>query len=277
MPLSAHLQAQNKPLVTDVFFAGGTLLIENPRLSNAELLSLAPNSQLLNANLSKYRVSSSIYGYSSTQGATSFSAQIGLNPFKSEVKKSVSPLLRIGFTMGPVNFVNEYLSYTDLFPYDTLISQRTGEKIFLDSMAGSQMNVNQRGNQISLNIALIYQTDLERRISVYSGMELGAGLTFNNTTQITKSEYFMGPSSYSFYYSGNSNFQWENFNNKNGYSVQAGIPIGFNLRLSKQKPLLKQAILYFEFTPGIAFYHIPELKTISNFTYQTQAGLRFRI
>jgi hypothetical protein len=274
---SAKLFGQNKSIVSDVFFSGGTILMDNLRFNKAELILLAPNSQLLNANLDKYRPSSSIYGYSGTQGATSFSAQIGINPFKSAVKKSVSPLLRIGITMGQVNQVNEYLSYADRFPYDTLISQRTGEKIFLDSVAGSQMNINQSGNQIRFNIALIYQTDLERRISVYSGVEVGAGLTFNNTTQITKSEFHQGTHFNSFFYGGHSNFQWENFTNKNGYLAQASIPIGFNLRLSKQKPLLNQALLYLEFSPGLAYYHIPEVKSLANFTYQTNVGLRFRI
>lgn len=271
-----QVNAQNKFSVTDVLFSGGAQLMENPRLDNQSLLSLAPNSQLLQANLTKYRSSNSIYGYSSTQGASLFSAQVGITPFGSGTKKSVSPLLRIGISMGQVNLFNEFMSYSENFPYDTLISQRTGEKIFLDSTAGSQLNINQSGNQIRLDIALLFQTDLERRISFYSGIELGAGLTFNNRTQISKSDFGYGPGSF-YYYSGNSSFQWENFASKNGYLVQTAIPIGFNFRVSKQKPLLNQVLLFFEFKPGVTFFQVPELKTFTNFTYQTQAGIRFRI
>lgn len=268
--------AQKNFSVTDVLFSGGAQLMENPRLSNQSLLTLAPNSQLLQSNLAKYRSSNSIYGYSSTQGASLFSAQVGITPFGSGAKKSISPLLRIGISMGQVNLFNEFLSYSENFPYDTLISQRTGEKIYLDSTAGSQLNINQSGNQIRVDIALLYQTELDRWISFYSGIELGAGLTFNNQTQISKSDYGFGPGSF-YYYGGNSAYQWENFANKNGYLVQTSIPIGFNLRMSKQKPLLNQVLLFFEFKPGISFFQIPEVKTFANFTYQTQAGLRFRI
>jgi hypothetical protein len=269
--------AQTKSKISDVFIFGGGLLMENPYLSRQEILQLAPNSTLLQQDLSKFYDNNSPYDYSGTQGATTFSVMLGFNPFKPKPNRSISPIVRVGLSFGQVNLVNQYLSYTERFPYDTLISQRTGEKIYLDSLAGSTLTMQQSGSQARVEIALLFQTNLERWVSVYSGLSAGAGLTFNNRTQIGRSNFHYGNGYGYDYYSSNSQYEWENYNNKNGYLVQTAIPIGLNVRLGKQKPILNQSFIFMEFSPGLAFYHIPELKTFTNFTYQTNVGVRFRI
>ncbi len=269
--------AQTKSKISDVFIFGGGLLMENPYLSRQEILQLAPNSTLLQQDLSKFYDNNSPYSYSGTRGATTFSAMLGFNPFKPKPNRSISPVVRVGLTFGQVNLVNQYLSYSESFPYDTLISQRTGEKIYLDSLAGSSLTMQQSGNQARVEIALLFQTNLERWVSVYSGLSAGVGLTFNNRTQIGKSNFHYGNGYGYDYYSSNFQYEWENYNNKNGYLVQTAIPIGLNVRLGKHKPILNQSFIFMEFSPGLAFYHIPELKTFNNFTYQTNVGIRFRI
>lgn len=276
--LLSHLTfAQTKPQVTDVFIFGGGMFMNNPDLNRQELLRLAPNSPTLNQDLSKFLNNNSRYNYSGTQGASNFSAMLGFKPFKSNPNRSVNPIVRVGLSFGSVNFVNQSFGYSDRFPYDTLISQRTGEKIYLDSLAGSTLFVQQNGNQARIDIALLYETNTERWVSVYSGLSLGAGITFNNQTQVSQSNYNYN-SNVGYGYSYNSyQYNWETHQNKNGYLVQTAIPIGLNVRLGKKKAILNQSSCFIEFSPGLAIYQIPELKTYTHFTYLTSAGLRFKI
>jgi hypothetical protein len=276
--LLSHLAfAQTKSQITDVFIFGGGMFIDNPELSRQELLLLAPNSPLLNQDLSKYLNNNSRYNYSGTQGTSNFSAMLGFKPFQSKPNRSVSPIVRVGLSFGQVNFVNQSFGYSDRFPYDTLISQRTGEKIYLDSLAGSTLFMQQNGNHARVEIALLYETSTDRWVSVYGGLSLGAGITFNNQTQISQSNYNYN-NNVGYGYSYNSyQYEWETYQNKNGYLVQTAIPIGMNIRLGKKKAILNQSSYFIEFSPGLAVYQIPELKTYTNFTFLTSAGLRFRI
>lgn len=272
--------AQSQPLISDVFVSGGFIGISNPALLRNDLDKLCPSSTILNTNRDKYSHSSNYYGYSSSSSGL-FSGQIGVNLFKTKTQRSVTPLLRIGVSAGEVNLINDYLSYADRFPYDTLTSSRTGEQIITDSVAGSRINVAQQGQQICLNVALLFQTDPERRLSFFAGVEAGFGLSFNNRTYVSEYTFNSTHSSNEYYYAssyyGSNNYKSETHLNENGWLVQTGIPIGINLRLAKKTPLLNQFHLFTEIKPGLGFYHVPELKTYAAFNTQTLMGVRFKI
>lgn len=126
-------------------------------------------------------------------------------------------------------------------------------------------------NKISIENALIYRTNQEKRRTLFIGISNHLGFastkfnySYNNELIVTQytdgvsEELSSDVSAYSRVYKGKPNFY---------FSINA--VFGFDVRMSKKEERFLQKVrLFTEFRPGVCFMRIPELKE----TYRTYNG-----
>src|ERR1019366_2242156 len=208
--------------IHDIYIQTGWL---NARNANAGTLTdfkaLAPQSVLLKNDLTAY----SQYGGSSPTSGI-FSVMLGIQ-FSDKQKKSykANPLLRLGIIFSGTNLTNE-LYKEDSKRYDTLTSSRTGQTTYVDSIHSKSYNMNYTSQQLRFDGSIIFRTNPQARWSLFTGIGITAGFSFNTYTNISynTSSYsslsgLSSLSSYSYPYS------TENYKNKTNFGFSSYIPI----------------------------------------------------
>ncbi|MEX1189832.1 MAG: hypothetical protein WED33_11285 [Bacteroidia bacterium] len=240
---------------------------------------LAPESQLLNANFENYN-SSKLLAFSSNS-FMSILLGMELKNRKSKEYKS-NPKLRLGFNYGSFSTLSGFLNQNERFVYDTLISAQTGHVYYVDSVVNRSLIMDQNTQQLSLDIALLYRTNTENRISLYTGIGLGGGISLNTTTSITynkrsKSETDLETNSYTTgnSYSEETTFKTESFKNKNPYTVWVYVPIGIDFRIGKYSEILKNVNLFLEMRPALSRTSIPDFAETTSGSIASTAGMRY--
>jgi hypothetical protein len=258
--------------IHDIYIQTGWL---NARNANAGTLTdfkaLAPQSVLLKNDLTAY----SQYGGSSPTSGI-FSVMLGIQ-FSDKQKKSykANPLLRLGIIFSGTNLTNE-LYKEDSKRYDTLTSSRTGQTTYVDSIHSKSYNMNYTSQQLRFDGSIIFRTNPQARWSLFTGIGITAGFSFNTYTNISynTSSYsslsgLSSLSSYSYPYS------TENYKNKTNFGFSSYIPMGINFRIGKKREFWKHTHLFFELRPGINVTSIPELSTYINPSMQYGFGLKY--
>jgi hypothetical protein len=241
---------------------------------------LAPNSVLLNSNIIPNTDSYAPYFYRSFPNS-SFSAMLGLQfSDKQRTKYNKYFQLRVGITYSNSSTLSGSLYSSETKPYDTLTSSQTGQLTYIDSVLNRNIGMTYSSEQLRLDGSLIFRTNPEARWSLYSGIGLTAGFSFNaNTTVLYYTNYNIesrnpdGSRTYIDFYDGET--KKETFSNKNNFAFSAYIPLGINLRLGKKTEFWKKVNLFYEIRPSVNVTYIPELKTVTN-TY-FQQGIGFKI
>jgi hypothetical protein len=241
--------------------------------SLADFKALAPNSALLNRDLTGY---SSGSGYFGGDGSNiNFSALLGLQLRNAEgTGYRKSPLIRIGVTYGTANLLNYGLYNSTSTRIDTLTSSQTGQVTYVDSIWSSSYNMNYYSEQIRLDASMIFRTNPEARWSAYGGLGVTAGMSINAYTTIDYSEYSYGSSYSSFYYGGNGVFSSETIRNKTNFGFSTYIPVGVDFRVGNKREFWKHIHLYYEWRPQIDVTVVPEVRTVSQARVQSNLGLR---
>ena len=191
------------------------------------------------------------------------------------------PVLRVGFTyMNTSNLGAVFSRYTTT-PYDTLTSSQTGNQVFVDSVFNQNINMNYQTQQLRLDGALIFQTSDKYRFSFHTGIGVSLGTAISSRTTINywEEKYTSnnGGESFSYYtYGEGSAMKTETFKNKNGFAFTGYIPVGFNVRLGKNREFWKHLNVYAEMRPGLYVTAIPELATQTNFGLTSNLGLKIK-
>ncbi len=241
---------------------------------------LAPNSVLLNSNIIPDLQSYSPYSYHSGPNS-SFSALLGFQfSDKQKTKYNKYMQLRVGIIYTHNSIICGGMYNTERTPYDTLTSSQTGTSTYLDSVVSKSLDMNYSSEQLRLDGALIFRTNPDARWSLYSGIGITTGFSFNAKTTIVyginyriESRNSNNRTSYMESLDGDSKV--EVFANKNNFGFSAYIPLGINLKLGKNSEFWKKVNLFYEIRPSISVTNIPELRTITNTA--VQQGLGFKI
>lgn len=250
----------------------------------ADFLKLAPNSTLLQTDLSDYtknggtgpmmQMGSQISGIHGLYVGLQFRDE-PLNGFLRQ------PVLRLGFTFMNTSNLSAAYSNTTITPYDTLTSSQTGNQVFVDSVFNQNINMNYQTQQLRLDGALIFQTSDKYRFSFHTGIGVSLGTAISSTTRVNywEDKYTSNNDgeSFSYYtYGEASGMKSETFKNKNGFAFTGYIPVGFNMRLGKNREFWKHLNIYAEMRPGLYVTAIPELTTQTNFGLTSNLGLKIK-
>jgi len=248
--------------------------------SLADFNILAPNSMLLKSNLFSTFESYAPYYYESFPNSQ-FSASLGFQfSDKQRTKYNKHIQLRVGINYMNSSAFSGSLYSSEAKPYDTLTSSQTGQLTYLDSVVSKQLGMTYSSEQLRLDGSLIFRTNPDARWSLYSGIGLTAGFSFNAKTTIhyytnSRLESRNPDGSQSYYNFNDGESKTEIFSNKNNFAFSAYIPLGINLRLGKKTEFWKKVNLFYEIRPSVNVTYIPELKTVTN-TY-FQQGIGFKI
>lgn len=270
-------------IIHDLYIQAGLFSERNTNGALTDFKTLAPQSVLLNNNLTDYSQSG---GFSLTSNTT-FSAMLGLQfSDKQKTAYKTNPLLRLGISYFSGTSLTVSLYKVDRKTYDTLRSAQTGQTVYLDSVTTKSYGMNYSSEQLRFDGSLIFRTNPEARWSLFAGIGITAGLSINAYTDIYYSKFDRietrypngnNSSSYyfsSYYYSGTDNHKTEKYRNKNNFGLSTYIPMGIDFRIGKKREFWKRTHLFYELRPGINITSIPELRTITNASIQHGFGLR---
>lgn len=245
----------------------------------ADFNILAPNSVLLNSNLISSPASYYPYNYQSSPNAM-FSAMLGFQfSDKQKTKYNKNIQLRVGITYFHNSVLSGGLYNTERVTFDTLTSSQTGSLTYIDSIITKGLNMNYSSEQLRLDGALIFRTNPDARFSLYSGIGLSAGFSFNAKTTIRYSINYQivnrVPDGYTEHKNSfNGDTEYEVITNKNNFGFSAYIPLGINLKLGHKTEFWKKVNLFYEIRPSINITYIPELRTVTNSFVQFGGGFR---
>lgn len=271
-------KAIKKISIHDIYIQTGFFSERNTNGTLADFKSLAPQSVLLNNNMTDFSPSG---GFSLTSN-TMFSVMLGLQfSDKQKTTYQTNPLLRLGISYFSGTTLTGGLYKEDRKPYDTLTSTQTGQTVYIDSINSKNYSMNYSSEQLRFDGSLIFRTNPEARWSIFTGIGITAGLSINANTDIyysnsgrTETRYPNGNTSSSYGNSSSDNYKTEKFRNKNNFGASTYIPMGIDFRIGKKREFWKHTHLFYELRPGINITSIPELRTITNASIQHGLGLR---
>lgn len=253
--------------VNEVILMGGVLPLPSYGNTMSMFHKLAPTSELLAADLSQYE--DSYEAQSHSLGV--FNAGISLQFADKNGIKRRNPLLRLGITYQGGQLLGKKIKYETRSRYDTLISSQTGAETYIDSVYTKSIDMRYRTSQIMADVAVIWRTDPKFQWSLYTGLGMAGGTSFDNRTVITNTTSNHTSNVGRNYYPEDG--LKEVVRNDNGYSLLAYLPIGFGLSMSKSG-FGKTLIFIVEMRPGISVISIPELETNVNAVFPVSFGFK---
>lgn len=255
--------------ISEVQLFSGLNYYSIDNISLNEISNFAPNSAILSKDYSGFNNNNNTnYG---TYLDQSLSAMLGIS-FKNKPKT----LLRIGLNYQ--NKTNLYSHYyrEDTYTYDTLTSSQTGQQYFLDSTTLKYLYMYQGSQQVHFDASFIFSTDPTARWSLYGGVGVLIGISFNSYTALSYGEaYSSNEYSNSNYYS-SDNSLFERFHNKNYMSSSVYLPFGVDFRIGTKRPFWNRLHLFYEARPMLSFSSIPEWKQVVNMNLTQGIGVKIK-
>ncbi|MDX1445585.1 hypothetical protein [Lishizhenia sp.] len=230
----------------------------SPGLSQQTYEKLAPNSSLLLNNYGNY------YYYS---GSANYKLGVGLqfrDKTKTGFRKHIE--LRVGLSYNSYRGYNSYRSSYEKTPYDTLVSQQTGQEYYIDSIYTEYSSINHNFDMLSIDASLIFRTNAEARWSLYGGIGATYGTSLYSRTNVNSGEY-----GYTVGAQTGSSYSWNSSNNKNeSYRNEANtaftvyVPVGLDFRIANNNEFFKNLHLYTELTPNFTLQNIGGFETMKS-------------
>jgi hypothetical protein len=282
----------SRPVYHEMYLSSGGVGYQAPALLTSDLKSLAPQSQILNRDLSLFNrqigfgynslpssINNNTYApfNSSFAGGVIFEAALGTYAFSKNEKRNIQ--MRFGIGYGSTASLGTFWSREQVTPYDTFIAGN-GSQITADSVNYESINATYSSNQLRVNADILYHTNPDRRFSLFFGAGIVMGATFNNQTQI----FYINQSFITTEYENTTTVfsqstqetKSELYNNGSGWLAGGYIPIGLSYRLGKTTPLLNQTAVFVEFRPGLTAINVPEIATYILPTFHSNLGIRIR-
>ncbi|MBI1221835.1 MAG: hypothetical protein GC180_04450 [Bacteroidetes bacterium] len=219
--------------------------------SLTEYQNLFNGSSLLPGDFSQYSKQS----FFSVSGSGSLFLGTGWyfrNKDKTAYKSNMT--LRTGLTYFSSYGFNNNLIQTSSTPYDTLKGSN-GTMYPVDSTYNHSISFGSQSQNLVLDVAMIFRTTSAKRFSLYGGLGVQAGASFNRIATLRSDEY-----SY-LSFADNSGFLRSNSNDYHGKSETKElksslvmgfyVPLGMDLQLGKKREFWKQLHVFGEMRPGM--------------------------
>ncbi len=262
--------------VSDVYLSLNGAGITGRSASLADFRSLAPSSVLL-ANFNESGYSRSDY-YSGRTGT--FTAAVGINFKNKETGEyRANPQLRLGMT-----YENGSMLYTNYWqdtrsPFDTLISQQTGEEFYIDSVFSQSFVADYQAQNLQLDASLIWRTNPAARWSLYGGLGVAGGVGFNAQTRIyySESSYIQDVPQERYletYNYEDARSEEEVVDAPNHFLLTAYLPLGVDFRIGNTSDFWQRVHLFWEMRPGVQMLFAEDIDTQINPRLQGGLGVR---
>jgi hypothetical protein len=257
----------------------GIFAHQNYHHTLGEIRKLAPGSQLLKNDLQNF---SNPY-YNSLEPLVAYSLSLGFRLRTRDGKSLASnPVIRAGFTyISQLGTYQQYVDKTES-PYDTLVSQQTGQEYYVDSITEKRYYAEYFSDILLLEMSAIWRTKAQKRWAFFGGVGIGAGLSLNANTEIayTRRAWLQTSSkedfSYPNYTNNNQEFELESFRNKTSSFYTVFFPLGIEWRLGKKNEFLRNVYLFYELRPGLSLLNIPETSVYAKTFLHHSIGLRIQ-
>ncbi len=260
----------NSIVIKELNIQLGTPFLWRNKVSAKDFASVYPQSLLLKNNFFGFKVSDNIYGVN----APKLAIQMCVKFRQKDRNEYRRPTLRIGFAGVNGDVFSSRLSKTNIYPYDTIISQRTGAKIALDSQEFTAYNMQYQSTNFLLDLALIYRGNELKRWSYFCGVGFAAGISVNATGVIQKeqSAYIQSPFQSNRY--STIITEQEKFNGPKNALAYAYIPLGIDFKLSRRENFFNKIHLFYEVEPSLVFIQIDGFGKFSNLQVINAIGTR---
>lgn len=216
-----------------------------------EYRSLFPNSTLLQGDFNSY-------GYPDFYFNSTSMINV-LWGIRLQQNEGFEQRLRAGFTFSGIT--PTYGSYYNetRFAFDTLVSSRTGEVTYVDSIYSENLFINTSQKQVGLDVSYLIKANQNGRWSFYGGLGMEVGALLNVEANISRSNYSYYSNDLGSYYPYGL---WNDFDNSyknevqrlgSGFYAQLYLPVGLDLRLSMRNDFWRRMHLYTELRPSIGY------------------------
>lgn len=281
LPLSGQDQS-SKPVrniaIQNVDLQLGFLTLSNHYGSLEDFKRLAPASVLLSRDLSSYSQLEVLH----TATAGMFNVAVGFHFGNKKISEyRQNPILTIGVNYYKSSIITRSMKLETRLPYDTLLSNQTGQSYYIDSVNTKNYDMEYSSEQLRLDAALIFRTNPQARVSVFTGFGINGGISIASRTDISYHEdyHFKTGNELLFSYSGGVNcidnsYESETFANEGNYDIFVYVPIGGDMRLAKKNRFWRKMHLLVELKPGITYSTIPELGSNASGNLQVEIGIR---
>jgi hypothetical protein len=282
MPVSAQTAATDSNRSTpfshmQLYVGGAATVLQQGLLSDFQ--QLAPNSALL-AGAAGYETQQ----YYHFGGNSAYGLQLGWNLKKSPFQ-NFAPVLRVGMLYNRTSTLGRVFRNTTFTRIDSLYNGAGELTHFVEEADQNTIFALYRTEQVMLDASLIYRSTYHKRWSVFMGAGLSAGISYNNSTEISGNNSLSTLIVQADQPRGSaSNFRYtslgtEFYRNQASWAGLFSFPIGIEYRLGKaNRDFLNKMHLSLELRPGMAVMHIPEanLTVMRNFT-NSLLGIRFQL
>jgi len=265
---------------TDFFTFWSTSLQSPVNGTVDEFRALASQSTLLDRDFQGF---SSFPGYTSDL-SQAFTGMVGFRLANHDRSAYHSnPVFRAGIGYYAQTLMTNQLYRKQTKPWDTIYSAQTGLLNYVDSVIIENYQMKYRAEQIRLDISVIFTTSPAERWSVYSGVGVIAGLSFNSYTEVYYDKHktvepHQANGTYIYTTSPPvSHDKTERFTNRNGYVYSLYIPLGIDFRIGKRIDFLRQIHLVYEARAGLHVNRIPELNTYTTADILQNIGIRLAL
>ncbi len=245
-----------------------------------DFLKLAPQSVLLQDDLSGYQLSS----FGSSYGNNSFALSVGMPLRKKNPENEKSrAILRLGFTYFNVSGLSANYQKQSAIRFDTLVSSQNGQLSFVDSILSQSYSMNYNAKQLRLDASVIIRWNEAARWSLYGGAGISAGVSLNASTNIAYYEYnSIGvrfpqggvSTTYPPSLEGQDKSRSETFRNKTNFGAMLYVPLGVDFRLGNKREFWKLLHLFYELRPSADVTVVPELSSFATASFMQGIGIR---
>lgn len=262
---------QIKAASVQVGFLSGSSTISNI----SDFQKLASTSDFKESDVIGFRRNSNFFG--STGPA--FSMNLILAKPADESRARLNTEFRFGISYQQYDVFNLSYSRTDNFRVDSLLSLRTGDQTFVDSVYSQDYNLSYTQNQVMVDADVTISTNPNKRFKFYGGVGLSIGLSVAPYTTIsysTSSSLEQSETQFNTFDS-ESEFDdtFENFRNEAGFFGRVYLPLGIDFRIGKTSETAKKYHMFLESRTSLMFQSVPELSLITNTGNVTALGLRY--
>ncbi|WP_139230291.1 hypothetical protein [Lishizhenia tianjinensis] len=256
--------------INEAFMSLGAQGSFEPGLSQATFEKLSENSTLLPDNIG------SSYTYF---GNNTFKLGVGLQ-FRDREKSGFRKHMELRVGLAYSNSLGYYSSSgnSTKHPYDTLVSQQTGQEYYIDSIYSEYTTVHHNFDMLSIDASLIFRTNSEARWSLYGGLGASFGSSLFSKTYLRSGSngYTIGAQSGNSHSWSTNNSESETYTNGSNTSLTAYVPIGVDFRIANNNAFFNKMHLYTEITPNFTMRNINNLETISSASVGFNFGAYYR-
>ena len=266
--------------INEISFQTGLIADRAANIKIDDFQKLAPQSVLLKNDFTGYSDNSSygIYG-----GLNMFSALVGIQFLdKQKTGYKSNPQLRLGLNYVSSTSVAGGAFKEDRKAFDTLTSNQTNDIYLVDSVTTRYYGLEYSSQQLRLDGSLIFRTNTERIVTLFTGFGFMAGMSLNSKTNIRQQENKSidvqnptddGTVNSNYNYNTSKNVS-EVFYNISSFGLSTYIPMGVDFRMGNKKEFWKNLHLFYELRPALNFTKIQNIQTIVNTSFQHGIGLK---